>query len=464
MKIRTKIAFQYTLIVGLTVIVFATLIYILSAQFRAQEFYARLNEKAVTTAKFLADVNEIDDKLLKIIDYNSLQVLPEEQIIIFNENEQPVYIKNEKEYTTIPPALIHRIKNEKEVRFRQGNHEVLGILYPTRYRDFIVIASAYDKYGIRKLSFLRNMLISGCVLTLIFTWVVGLIFSKQSLRPISNMVTEIEKINISSLGSELDTGNGKDEIAQLATKFNEMFSRLHAAFEMQQSFVTNASHELRTPLTALTGQIEVAMMNPELNDDTRKIFKSLLEDVKSLNQLSNGLLDLARVNLDISKIKMNKIRIDELMGQVQSELLKRHPGYTVHLSFSNFPEYENQMLLNGNEQLLKTAISNVLSNACKYSENHTAWVTIDFTPTGVVIQTEDQGIGIDEHELKKIIEPFYRSPNAMQHTGHGIGLSLTAKIVELHEGSLMIYSKLNKGTSVTITLPYHISSRHIYVG
>ncbi len=458
MQIRTKLTYQFTINVALILLLFSSAIYYLSSDYREDEFYARLKQNAITTAKLLSqEVKEIDSAILKAVDKNSLNNLPQENIEVYDFKNKLFYQNSDNDSSLVLASneLINKIRLEKEIRYKDGQNEVLGLLFEGQYDRFVVIASAYDKYGFSKLNFLKYLLIIGIFVAIIFTIFTGLFFSKQALQNITKVISEVDEITASNLHARLNIGNGTDEIAQLAIQFNKMLERLEAAFEMQHSFVANASHELRTPLTSLTGQIEVSLMDDNKSSkDVKELLKSLLHDIKNLNKLSNGLLDLTQASLDISEIQVAQIRIEELMGNVKVELLKRNSSYNVIIDFKEFPEEEERLVLVGNEQLLKVAISNIIENACKYSSDKEANVVITFKQNGININIVDKGIGISQKDLEHIFEPFFRSENAKVYSGHGIGLPLTNKIIKQHKGEINIFTELGKGTSVFIFLPY----------
>lgn len=452
MKIRTRITLQFTIIVSVILIVFGTSIYFISANHREEEFYGRLKDNALTTVKYLSDVDEIDNNLLKIIDNNSANTLPDEKIFIYDSKNKLVYSNPECAKYNVDTLLLSKIRSKKEIRFNENKYDAIGILFIGKRYDYIVIGIANDEFGLSKLSYLGYLLITGVLITIVLVIGVGLFFSKQALNPISGMVSQIDNISISNLNLKVNEGNGTDEIAQLAFKFNKMLERLDAAFEMQRSFVSNASHELRTPLTALTGQLEVALMKGD--NDPWDVLRNLLNDIKQLNKLSNGLLDLAQANLDISEIKIETLRIDEIIGNARAELLKRNKDYKINMDFEHFPEDENWLKVNANEQLLKSAFSNIIENACKYSQYKTAEINLSFSPSYASIIVADKGIGILEEDLNKIFDPFYRSRNAKDYAGHGIGLTLTKKIIELHKGKINVGSVYKQGTIVTVVIPH----------
>lgn len=453
MKIRTRITLQFSIIVSVILITFSIIIYSLLSNFRKTEFSNRLKDKALTSVKLLSDVDEVTDKLLKIIDRNAVNPLPEEKVYIYDTNFKLLYSNLPEDKDDIKKNILNKILSEEDIKFIDDKSEAIGILFKGKFDKFIVVASAYDKYGFSKLNYLGNILIIGDVISVILIILIGLFFSKKTLQPISNVVDQIDNITATNLSLRINEGNTKDEIAQLAIKFNKMLERLNKTFEVQRSFVANASHELRTPLTTITGQLEVALMKIDIDDESRDVLKSLLCDIKQLNKLSNGLLDLAQANLDKSEIKLKNVRIDELLGLARAVLLKRNKESKIIISFNNFPE-EKWITLLANEQLLKSALLNVIENAIKYSSNKTSSVILYFDSTFIYIKIMDDGIGISNDDLQFVFDPFYRASNVKSYNGHGIGLTLTKKIIELHDGSIAIHSELNKGTIVEIKIPH----------
>jgi signal transduction histidine kinase len=263
----------------------------------------------------------------------------------------------------------------------------------------------------------------------------------------------VDKITIASLNMRVNEGNGTDEIAQLSITFNKMLERLESAFEMQRSFVSNASHELRTPLTSITGQIEVSLMNPRTHEEYKAILESVLEDIKNLNSLSNGLLDLAKASSDISAIALHKLRIDEILWETSAELIERKKDYKISIEFTQPIDDENELIILGNHHLLKTAIVNLMDNACKYSPDRSVEIYLSVKARDIVVEFKDKGMGIDTADLDKIFHPFFRASNAKNISGNGLGLTLTDKIVRIHRGAITIESQLQKGTKVTVSIP-----------
>ncbi|MGE0560588.1 MAG: ATP-binding protein [Flavobacteriales bacterium] len=453
LNIKTKLTLQFTIIVSWILILFSVSVYYFSATYRITEFYSRLENKALSTARLLVDVKEVDHDLLKIIDKNTNVSLYEEKVMIFDFNNKLIYNSSDENNLKITTERLNQIRLEGELRFLDKKHEVLGLLYTDKYDRLVVIASAFDIYGRNKLANLKWILIMGFLVSIILTLFIGKIYAGRALKPMSNVVNQVEKITISSLSLRVDEGNGTDEISQLAITFNKMLERLGSAFEMQKSFVSNASHELRTPLTSITGQIEVTLMKTRNEHEYKEILKSVLEDIKNLNELSNGLLDMAKASSDISAISLHNIRIDEMFWTARAELIHRRKEYKILIEFKSTIDDDDSLVVFGNEHLLKTAVINLMDNACKYSNDKAVEIHLSVNNSLFSAEFIDKGIGIDYSDLQKVFEPFYRSQNSKNIAGSGLGLSLTKKIIEIHNGNVTIDSIINVGTIVKISLP-----------
>jgi signal transduction histidine kinase len=452
MQIRDKLTFLFLLIVALILGASSVATYFFSAQYRREEFYERIENKARNVAKLLIEVEEVDAELLRKIEENNPVSLPNEEITIFDYQNLVLYSSEGEQTVEVDESLLNRIRLEGEVRFVFGNQEVLGVLFTDQYDRVVVVASATDIFGYRKLDNLRNVLFIVFGAGLLFTFISGRIFARRTLSPISRVIAQVDAIGISNLSSRVDEGNQTDELAQLAGTFNDMLGRLEEAFKLQKNFIANASHELRTPLTAITGQLEVTLLSDRSAEDYKRTVHSVLDDIKNLNYLSNRLLLLAQASSESIESSFGSVRVDELIWQSAAELQKRSPSYKVSISFNEGLE-DDQMTILGNEQLLKTALLNLMDNGCKYSDPNEVQVSVEPDNGWLVLTFRDFGIGIDKEEQELIFEPFHRGSNAQNIKGHGIGLSLVERIVKLHEGTLTLTSKKGEGSTFTLSLP-----------
>ncbi len=452
MKIRSRLGLLFTLLVAALLVCFCLSIYYFSSLHRKNEFYKRLRAEAYASVELLFGTETISPELFKLLDLNEITVLYQEEIIIYNEADQIIY-ESGTDYLAVDKRILDRIRQQQEVSFRRGQREVIGVLYEDQSNRYVVFVSAIDKYGFSKQANLALILSIGWLMMVLAVAYVGHIFAQNALKPMSRVVRQVNKITASSLSLRVEEGSNKDEIAELSHTFNKMLDRLEEAFRLQRQFISHASHELRTPLTAISGQIEVALMGEQPAEEYKTVLVSLHEDVKELIKLSNGLLNLAGISADTTALRIASMRLDELLWQSRSDLLAGHPEYKIRIHLLEMPEEEAGMLILGNAVLLKAAFMNLMENGCKFSPQKAVAVSLSRQEHAFALSFADEGIGIPEEDLPRIFEPFYRATNAKTIAGHGIGLSLTQRVIALHNGSIQIDSKPGNGTTFRLLLP-----------
>jgi len=451
MNIRSRLTLQFLLINALILILVSLFTYYLSSEFRKEEFFERLSKKAQTTARLLIEIDEIDLDLLKIIDRSDFGTLPEEAIYIYTQEGQLIYQSNDVSIFVPDSSMIERVKRGEHYFEYKKDIEVYGYTYADIDHPYIIIAGALDRFGLSKLNNLRNILVLVFLTGILLVAIAGWIFSGKALSPISDVVSQVNAISINHLERRVDEGNNTDEISLMASTFNRLLDRIEEAFQMQTQFVANASHELRTPLTVLSGQLEVALLKERTPEQYQIILTSLKEDLSLLNQTANRLLLLAQADSRAENLDARPFRLDETLWQIQSEMLKRFPGAEIEIGFSRIPESELEFMITGNEQLIRVAIGNVVENALKYSNPHRCKITFDIEHSEKSVIVEDKGSGIAADEHHKIFLPFYRSPSSINAPGHGLGLAMVKKILQLHKGEITLSSQKGEGTTVKIS-------------
>jgi signal transduction histidine kinase len=453
MQIRTRLTLQFLLLGGVIMIIASVAIYLSSSRFRREDFLERLMDKARGTANLLFNADGVDANRILRIENNSPVFLQDEKILILNFKNDTVYNSDENSDIRIRNNIIEKVRQGYDITYRQDSYDVLVTLYFTKYDRFVIIAAAKDVVGSLHLEKLKIILYIVCFISLLLFFIAGWLYSGRALKPISNVVKKVEDISITSLNLRVFEGNGNDEIGRLAKTFNKMLERLETSFGMQKNFIANASHELRTPLTSINGQLEVLMMKDRSTEEYTSALGSVLDDIKSLIILSNRLLLIARTSAEGPVNFNKKIRIDEILWQAQEEIIRFNSDYRINISIDDSLTDSDQMIVGGDESLLKVAVSNILDNACKYSSNHSVDIRFRHVENFIEVVFEDSGIGISEEDLQKIFEPFYRGANTISISGTGIGLPLVSQIIKNHYGTVTISSEIGKGTIVKILLP-----------
>lgn len=455
MTIRNRLSVTFLLVVAANLILFSLAIYVTSAYLRRSDFYKRLADNAITTTRLLLEVSDVNEKLLRVIDRYNLTTLPEEQITVYDQQNRLIYASDDRPDEVMEtPALLNLIRKQQEIWLVHNDRQVIGLTYTYRSRQWVIVASAYDEFGLTELQHLRTVIVIGLLISLTLVGLTGWFFADRTLKPITDVIRQVDTITVSKLDNRVRAGSDGDEIAQLAATFNRMLDRVQAAFDVQRSFVANASHELRTPLTVITGQIETTLIKPRTVEEHEAKWRSVLETMQQLNKLSNGLLHLAQVSVDESDKTFRAIEVGEVVYHAAKLLTTRMPTYHVAFLITNSSETDPpELTMVGDESLLTTAFLNLMENACKFSDQHKVEVSLAADDKWINVQFKDQGIGITKADLPYIFVPFFRAESVRHIKGHGIGLPLTQRIVQIHQGQISVVSEPDRGTEFTVTLP-----------
>ncbi len=456
MHVRIRITLLFVLFVFIIMSIVCGSIYYISANERVKTMKTRLTNRAITTGRLLARSEMFDPNLIRQFDSLTAVSLREKIIQVYDSNEHEIY-----RYSDVAGDRIHVEKEElddlrdqgSEIYFKSGKKEAIGYKYEDKNMTVFIISAANDTDGKMNLARLKTILIIGFIVGIISALIIGFIFSQRLLRPIKKIADEVSDISVQNLTRRVSTGNVKDEWHYLAGTFNQLLNKLQDGFELQRRFISNASHELSTPLTSISSQLEVILEKKRTTDEYEKVIRSVYLDVRHMGKLTQTLLEFARASGNKGGLDIDLVRVDEILMRIPSDISKINNTYMVILNFGNMPEDENKLLTFGNEALLFTAIKNIVLNACKYSENHEATITLKTGQHNIEIEIADKGIGIPANEIENIFQPFYRANKGSEGRGFGLGLSMADRIIKLHKGQIKVSSVVNKGTTFTISIP-----------
>ena len=223
----------------------------------------------------------------------------------------------------------------------------------------------------------------------------------------------------------------------------------------KSEFLANMSHELRTPLNAIIGFTEVMvhqMLGPIENERYRSYLDNILESGSHLLRMVNDLLDYEKMQSNQVTLNEEITEITEIVSSSMSLLAHRAKTSDIAL-YSEQPEESPWLRID--PLAIKKALINLIANALKFTQPGGAVAVVCKTldDGDIIIRVTDNGIGIAEDDIERILIPFVQVGDRSDVEGTGLGLSITKALVELHEGRLDIASRLGEGTTVTITLP-----------
>lgn len=452
MKIRTRLTLLFTLITATILLVFAFVTYYSAKDNREKEFFVVLQKEAITKANLFFDA-KVDATTLQDIYRSNRKVLNEVEVAIYTRNFQLLYHDAiDIDLVKETPEMIEGIYQNGAMQFYQEEWQVVGLPYEYEGGTYIITATAYDQYGYNKLDSLYRTISIVFIISILFIYVAGRYFSKRTFKPITEMMEKARRISANQMDLRLTADGSKDELSELAHTFNDMLNRLENSFEAQKHFVSNISHEMRTPLAAIIAELELSLNKKRNVEEYKSAVQYALSDARKLARLSNSLLDLAKASYDPSEIAFKTIRIDEVLLDARQQVQQSNSDYSIDIHFENDFESDQEISIQGNEYLLTTAFVNLFENGCKFSDNHQSTVSLSFNSEAIKLRFIDRGIGISPEDLKNIFIPFYRGDNKEYADGNGIGLSLSRKIIELHNGTISVSSSISQGTTFLVKL------------
>lgn len=275
----------------------------------------------------------------------------------------------------------------------------------------------------------------------------GWFMARRALSPVTEITDAAAIISSTSLHQRVPVGKTRDELAHLAVTFNDMITRLETTFSAQRRFVADASHDIRTPLTIIQAEMELILKRDDIDRKTREALERVAGEVERLNRLAGDLLLLAKVDAQQLSTLKQPVRVDELIVECVRHMRALAEKKKVAMRVT----IDDPVEIIGDPHMLQRALTNVLDNAIKYTQNGgVVSVSLAVDRESATIKVRDSGEGIREEELAKVFERFYRGDRSRSTSGSGLGLAITRAIVDTLGGHLTISSKLGVGTEVRI--------------
>lgn len=349
--------------------------------------------------------------------------------------------------TSVPENTTFALLSDGERRWRIFitplvlNGETMGFLEavtPLRQLDAAV----------RKLGY--SLLALGA-LSIFAVFGVSLALARSALAPIARLTNAADTIAHSrDLSQRVEAVKGNDEMAQLASTFNEMLESLEESARQQQRFVADASHELRAPLAAILGNLELLRRYPQMSSEERDASLGGAErEAARLSRLVADLLTLAKSDANVS-LRQEHVALDALADEAV------HDGTRYGLHHQLEVQLGEALWVMGDRDLLKQLLLILLDNAFKYTpEGGKIQVVLQRRAGQALLQVRDSGIGMTQDDAAHAFERFYRADPARQRDpgGTGLGLAIARWIVTQHQGDIRLESVRGQGTVVSVLLP-----------
>jgi len=276
--------------------------------------------------------------------------------------------------------------------------------------------------------------------------VIMLIAARLIIKPIKTLTSATEKIAKGDFEVYIEK-NRKDEIGQLIDNFNKMTKELASMEILRNSFISDISHEFKTPLTSIEGYTK--LLRDCKNEDERNEYINIItEETKRLSALSGNILLLNRIENENIATARAPFRLDEQIRHVILLCENKWSKKNIQLSIDL-----DEIKYTGNEQLLFQVWLNLLDNAIKFSNpNETVKINLKKFESKIVFTIIDYGRGMTEEQQNRMFEKFYTADISRTEEGNGLGLSIVKRVIDMHDGTIEVQSRLHEFTEIKITL------------
>lgn len=300
-------------------------------------------------------------------------------------------------------------------------------------------------------NFVKNMLVGGAVF-LVVTVLMGWFIVNDTFMRVRRIRRAAERISAANLTLRLPVSGSEDEIDRLGQTFNRMIDRIRSSFDRVMRFTADASHEIRTPIGAMRSEVEQALENRRTVEEYERVLASCLEELDKLGTIANNLLTLARADMQEKRPAFAEVNLSEVLAGVSD--IGAALAQQKNIRFES--SVPSGLAVRGDAEKLSRLFTNLVDNAVRYTDKggHVC-LKAEAQNGRVSVAVEDSGIGIEESELSRIFDRFYRSERGRLSSpeGSGLGLSICAAMAKEHRAEIDVETTPGQGSTFLVIFP-----------
>lgn len=444
MKVQTRLSIFSSVVFGVIFAIISILIYVLYYQNAQKTIYNNLKKTSHITALFYLEEDELNKDEFAKVKAQFNEFVTNSFYQIYNETDDVSY---GTQSLPVESYVLEKIRGKKTYEFKEANFFCYGIYYEDNQGDFVVIAREKTDVLSEQMSTLFGILLSAFLMGILVIVFFSKWMANMAYRPFRTVIKQVNRISTNNLDVQIKSPNTKDELQDLISTFNNLLSKIAETFVIQKNFANYVSHEFKTPLASMMGNLEVFSIKERSPQEYEEVAQKLIIQISQLEDILNALLLIS--DSDETKKDVIPTRIDELLWEIIDKLSAQYPKCKVLINIGIEPADEALLNVAADKTPLFMALQNLIENAIKYSQGGNVEISLSKNKDNLLsISIKDSGMGIPSQDLGNISKPFFRSDNAKQRQGQGIGLSIALKILERIGVEYTIESEINKGTSV----------------
>lgn len=480
-SIRSRLTLSYALALGATLLVFTMVLWVAVSNAATRSQQQRVDSIAAIAAELIRQSDSLGVELVVTRDSlvgrqlapavrRTLDALP--GYLIVTDSSRVLYASplvlalSQVDRSGLPRLVLRLQPDEQTVRVQLETTTLLLAARVGRPYGSIPGLRVVAGESVAAQAFLRDDVMEPLMIALPVLFILSVLASwataGRAVEPIDRLIIDLEAIRDGrSLHRRLPVESDQNELDRLAETINAMIARLEGSFAALRRFTADASHELKTPLTVLRADIERALGSPDLADDQLPALEEALAETARMANLVDSLLTLARADEGRFDIHREEIRLEPMMREVYetASILGEEAGVTVELSVAE------PLVIQGDPVRLRQLFLNLATNALKYTpRGGTVTLALEHRGDQAAFSVHDTGQGIAAADLPFIFDRFWRADRARsrgsERGGFGLGLSIAQWIAHAHGGSISVASRLGRGSTFTVLLPFEPSSTH----
>lgn len=384
-KESRKISWLYSGITITLMMIAGGVFYLLSSSYIENLYYKYISEKAHAVAIERFEKDEMDPaKYRNVVLHRQNSIPTSHELFVNMENPDSAHATL-SEY--LNAEQISDVEDGHEIHFRRAEEVGTAFIYYDNEGTYTVVVLSRNPYGEEISKVIGWALLILVILSAIVLYLISRLYAMK------------------------------------------VVDRIDRNYKKEKLFVNNASHEINNPLTAIQGECDIALMRDRTPEEYRSFLYKISLDTTRVIDIMHSLLQLSHTSSEtIDQEMFECVDVGELIEHFASDEV--------------LVNIEEDFQLMTQESLLTIALQNLINNAVKYSSGKPIHITV----CRGKVEIKDYGIGISPDDLPHVFEPFYRASNAMNASGHGIGLALSKEIISKLGGKLSVSSKVDEGT------------------
>ena len=279
---------------------------------------------------------------------------------------------------------------------------------------------------------------------------VGWLLARKAMSGVKRVTETATRIGRHDFGQRVTAADEGEEIGALVQAFNDMLERIEALLHELQQITDNVAHELRTPITRIRGIAETTLKSNGDLDEFHEMAAAVIDGSDELIEMISTMLEIAKTDSGVSELTVAPLDIREIAAEAVDLFAPAAEDQRIHIQLSQPPQ---PVMVLGDRPRLQRVVANLLDNAIKYTSPG-GKITLSITAEAAEAKVEitDTGVGIDEKDIPRVFDRFYRSDQSRSTSGSGLGLSLALAIIRAHGGNITIKST-ETGSTFAVSLP-----------